>query len=299
MGREVKRVAADFKWPLNEVWAGYINPWYKFSLKCEECENGYNEVGHRYYQEWYGYTDFDPVAYGSNLITKDTPEVIAYAQRNVTRDKDFYTKNGYLTEDQAVICEAERLANLWAKRWSHNLIQDEVNALLEEGRLDYAIERGALPKNPTADQVNRWSLGGMGHDCCNASICMNARAKREGHESLECKHCGGTARVWSHPDAEKNYETWEQTEPPSGEAYQIWETVSEGSPVSPAFVNPRELAEWMVNRTYAQKKNDVHANLNVEQWMKFILGPGWAPSGVMSDGKMISGVEFVVQEKSE
>jgi hypothetical protein len=34
MGREVKRVALEFSWPLNKVWAGYINEHYK---QCSAC----------------------------------------------------------------------------------------------------------------------------------------------------------------------------------------------------------------------------------------------------------------------
>ena len=37
MGREVKRVALDFDWPLNEVWEGFLTP-DKFSeTPCEAC----------------------------------------------------------------------------------------------------------------------------------------------------------------------------------------------------------------------------------------------------------------------
>ncbi len=35
MGREVKRVALDFEWPLNEVWEGFIDPYWR---QCAECK---------------------------------------------------------------------------------------------------------------------------------------------------------------------------------------------------------------------------------------------------------------------
>jgi len=37
MGRNLKRVALDFNYPLNKTWEGYLNPFYK---KCPHCENG-------------------------------------------------------------------------------------------------------------------------------------------------------------------------------------------------------------------------------------------------------------------
>ncbi len=37
---------------------------------------------------------------------------------------------------------------------------------------------------------------------------------------------------------------WQPTEPPTGEGYQLWETVSEGSPISPVFASTEALAAW-------------------------------------------------------
>jgi hypothetical protein len=32
-----------------------------------------------------------------------------------------------------------------------------------------------------------------------------------------------------------------------------------------------------------------------ETWLKFILGPGWAPSGMVANGQFVNGVEAVTQ----
>ena len=37
MGREIKRVALDFDWPLDKVWGGYKNPFYRQCIDCPEC----------------------------------------------------------------------------------------------------------------------------------------------------------------------------------------------------------------------------------------------------------------------
>lgn len=41
MGRKLMRVPLDFNWPLDKVWKGYLNPFYK---KCPDCENGYTKA---------------------------------------------------------------------------------------------------------------------------------------------------------------------------------------------------------------------------------------------------------------
>jgi hypothetical protein len=82
--------------------------------------------------------------------------------------------------------------------------------------------------------------------------------------------------------------------PPAGDGYQIWETVTEGSPISPVFATPDELAAWMVEHDTSITKNTTK-----EQWVKFITGPGWSPSMVFSTDKgMQSGVEFVADQES-
>jgi len=39
-------------------------------------------------------------------------------------------------------------------------------------------------------------------------------------------------------------DAWVGTDPPTGEGFQLWETTSEGSPVSPVFETDEALAEW-------------------------------------------------------
>jgi len=44
MGRELKRVALDFDWPLNKIWKGYVNPYYK---ECESCKGSGNTLAYQ------------------------------------------------------------------------------------------------------------------------------------------------------------------------------------------------------------------------------------------------------------
>jgi hypothetical protein len=96
--------------------------------------------------------------------------------------------------------------------------------------------------------------------------------------------------VWLSPEYKEKADRWEKTEPPEGDWYQMWETVSEGSPMSPPFATPEELAAYMVKHHWKTDEGTTY-----EQWLKFINGPGWAPSmvGHYENGKMVlqSGVE--------
>lgn len=59
--------------------------------------------------------------------------------------------------------------------------------------------------------------------------------------------------LFHHPDAcewddEQGYscgKSWhEKVDPPAGEGYQLWETTSGGSPISPPFATLDDLCEW-------------------------------------------------------
>lgn len=56
-----------------------------------------------------------------------------------------------------------------------------------------------------------------------------------------CKVCGGHT---IHPDDLATSEAWEPTDPPIGDGFQLWETTSEGSPISPVFATLDALCEW-------------------------------------------------------
>jgi len=141
---------------------------------------------------------------------------------------------------------------------------------------------------PTAAEVNDWSICGMGHDSINKWIVTEAECQRLGAPT-SCEHCGGEGETWPSDEARKLYDDWERTEPPSGEGYQIWETVSEGSPISPVFVTPEALATHMAGTKWGADKGTPY-----ESWLKFINGPGWAMSMVVQDGAVMSGVEAAV-----
>lgn len=157
MGREIKRVAADFNWPLNKVWPGFLNPHCKHSHQCPDCKNGYSPAAAHYFEEWYGNVDFDPVAYGSQLMTPEHPTLRAWVERQVDRSiaeskagtaleysrengttytgsRCYYTDNGYYTREEAVEREVLRLLDLFNNQWCHHLIEADVRALMNDDR---------------------------------------------------------------------------------------------------------------------------------------------------------------------
>jgi hypothetical protein len=295
MGRELKRVALDFDWPLNKTWKGFINDRPHTAVTCSDCEGtGYSKHAKHLSDQWYGKVPFDPAETGSKLLTVDSPPVRAFAERNVDGDGGgyYYRAAGTRDRELAVRTEAQRLIELWNNMWMHHLNQADVDALIAEDRLcdltsTWSKKDGWKKKENvvvTAEQVNAWGIGGMGHDSINSGICIEARCKREGQPYL-CSKCNGDGSAWPSKAEEEFYDAWEETEPPAGEGYQIWETVSEGSPVSPVFASPEDLACWMVNND-----NSVTRDTTYGGWLKFIKGPGWAPSAIGNSQGISSGV---------
>ncbi len=304
MGRELKRVPLDFSWPHDKPWQGFINPHYEKSSACPHCEHGYSPEYKALQDKWYGYVPFTP----EHPFPPNHPNIVARSMRNNNfsyewpdgdleiKEKPkadqwhptvFEADTGYPNIDNApwaVRRECERLAALFNGQWSHHLNQEDVDALVADGRLmDFTHtftagkgwERDENKPHPTAKQVNEWSIGwGIGHDSCNCWVVIKHNLAKEGKPTA-CVHCGGDGRTW--PEGVKElYESWEREEPPKGEGYQIWETVSEGSPISPVFATAHDLATFMAGKRWGADRGSSY-----ESWMQFIEGPGWAPSMMM------------------
>lgn len=147
---------------------------------------------------------------------------------------------------------------------------------------------------PTAEEIMDWNMqSAMALSGYHQHVCIEARCKREGIPCL-CPACNGHGSYWEPVESEKLCDEWEHTEPPAGEGYQCWETVSEGSPISPVFATPEELATYMANHPWGAMDD-----CSYEDWMTFINGPGWAPSMIISNGEMKSGVKAMVELTEE
>lgn len=259
--------------------------------ECVSCGgSGYSPEARHLTDQWYGHASFDPASTGSAPFTIDTPEVRAFAERNITGGSGFYGSG-----ETAIRREALRLVTLWNAMWCHHLEQADVDALVEAGRLHdfthtFVRGEGWKPHDPTpvvtAEMVNRWSLGGLGHDGINQGIVVAAKCKRLG-VSERCSICDGHGSLERYPGQRAEAEAWERTDPPAGDGWQLWETVSEGSPISPVFATAEELSRWLQTdyRSGLEKKP-----LTKEQADNFVR-VGWAPSLISDSTGVHPGIE--------
>ena len=200
--------------------------------------------------------------------------------------------------DPVVLTEAIRLCNMYNSRFSHHLDDADVEALLADGRLkdlthDFAPGQGWTEKSPkvtpSARAVNLWSLSGFGHDGMNQHVVLRARCERAG-EPMMCSRCDGDGEIQSEENRALR-DAWEPTEPPAGEGYQLWETISDGAPISPVFETPEALAQWL-------HENLKRKGLTESEWLSVLQAGGAPVSMAMVDGKMMNGEQFVARGKA-
>lgn len=250
---------------------------------------------------------FDPVAYGSTLYTRETPglrDMIYNKLKHYIRcDIWRHQREGMVAEgeeiaeeltekyakritDFDVTRELDRMLAIWNRQWMHHLIAEDVEALVKEDRLFDFTRRPRTPEQeaelketgshwlkewngymPTPEEINLWSLSGMGHDSINSWVCIKARAEREGLKTT-CEHCEGHGHVFANEGEKFDYENWERTDPPTGEGYQLWSTTTEGHPMSPVFESLEKLCDWLAE--YGSVFGSEGASK--AEWMKMLGG---------------------------
>ena len=294
MGRKLMRVPLDFNWPREKPWKGYVNSAGE-SRVCPDCDGtGESPAFRLLLGVYHGYLPFSPESTGSTPLVYSDEAMQRSVKRKVESNPRFYG-----TGQEAIEREAARMAAVYNGQWAHHLSEDDVAALIEAGLLKELTHtrtknghwRRKKPAYvPSAREVNLWLVENwMGLHHGHTWTVVSAECKRQGYET-DCPHCdGGT--IWASPEEKRKYEEWERTEPPTGEGYQIWETVTEGSPISPVFARPEDLARWMTRNGW-----DSDRQTSYQQWMSFILGDGWAPSLLVSGGEVRTGVDALNPE---
>lgn len=94
--------------------------------------------------------------------------------------------------------------------WNNSITQDEVEALVKQGRLWELTGRGEggkAKRMPTAQEVNEWNRKGIGHDAINKGILVETRAKRLGFYGY-CPDCEGHSEVFTAPKAHVKLVLW-------------------------------------------------------------------------------------------
>ena len=105
------------------------------------------------------------------------------------------------------------------------------------------------------------------------------------------------------PPDRKYFRPWKDEE---ATWFQVWETVSEGTPVSPPFATREELIDYLVaNGDFWDQSRRASGRqmygMSCDPWSReqaeaFVNGPGWAPSFVADAGGFRSGVEALADQ---
>ena len=101
----------------------------------------------------------------------------------------------------------------------------------------------------------------------------------------------------------KGRDWWEYSSPPDREMYrptfteeptwfQVYQTVSEGSPVTPPFATREELVEYLVKHGdfWAQRRGTGGCSRKAAE--AFVMEDGWVPSMIVENGKITEGIEI-------
>lgn len=124
------------------------------------------------------------------------------------------------------------------------------------------------------DAVERWDLRREEWDRGEFPECASAENRLLSYEQWDGPR----------PEASEYMPDWPESERTH---YQMYETVSEGTPISPIFATPEDLARWLAD-TGANAFAGMKASY--EGWLRVARGES-APSAVVRDGVIVSGVE--------
>ena len=99
----------------------------------------------------------------------------------------------------------------------------------------------------------------------------------------------------SGPPERKYYRPWKDAD---ATWYQLWETVSEGTPVSPPFATKEELAAYLAEHGDDWDKKRGHGGWGVERANAFV-GTGWVPSMMIQGGKIYESKDIALKFQND
>jgi len=244
MGREVLRVPLDFDWPLDKTWQGYLMGEELQGAQCPDCSSGYTWAA-----MWVQKT-----FYRLSMLAADVGEQV--------RGRPLHP---WLAADPMAPYDdrGEPLSRngAWVTYPVPRPGQDMVQFV------------AALSGEPESSVVDRF---GSSTVAWRVQVRLNELLGLPEDWGI-CPTCDGHGSVEKYPGQRADAEAWERTDPPTGDGWQLWETVSEGSPISPVFATADGLIDWMT--TPAAKWGAV-GPWTREQAAAFVNGPGWAPTGI-------------------
>ena len=129
-----------------------------------------------------------------------------------------------------------------------------------------------------------------------------AEAAKEWKEGYATWEAGTHASIAFYRERGRNIEYWEYDSPPDPDYYrpafteeptwfQVYQTVSEGSPVSPPFATREELVEYLVQHGdfWAQHRGEGGCSRKAAE--AFVMEDGWVPSMIVDNGKVTVDIE--------
>mgnify|MGYP001596464995 CR=1 FL=1 len=215
MGRLLKRVPVNFDYPKGQIWKGYVNPYR--GLDCHTCEGtGFSKEYKELQDKWYSLDNWEPVCLSSGRSWNKN----AWHNNLSQQDVDWLAENNDLWDFTRVPLNEDQKENCFPNGWTkeHNGYK------------------------PTAEEVNEWSRSKPGAHISEYGLIKHIlKTQRKPHT---CRICKGSGKIWQTPEIKKAHDRWKDFEPPEGDAFQLWENTSEGSPQSPVFKTLDELCEW-------------------------------------------------------
>lgn len=137
------------------------------------------------------------------------------------------------------------------------------------------------------ENLRKWKKG---NEKWQQGLCRNYAKDRPEWEPISDKYKNMSYEEYygERPQQEDYMPAWPDEERTH---YQMYETTSEGTPISPVFATPEELATWLVDNN---ANAFAHQTASYEAWLRVCKG-GWAPSAVLSTENrcLVSGVEGI------
>lgn len=257
MGREIRRVPLDFDWPLEKVWEGFLMPDRLDGEPCPDCRQGQTYAG------WW----LQHLCQRLAMLANDV-----FAQQRGRPMHPWLANDPYPPTDSThLFMPATRVL-----RPSEDIL---------------TLVAGLSGKSVA--QIRNSSAGSSWEYQIRAGILRGAGLEDWGG----CTTCDGEGTLERYPGQRAEAEAWEGTNPPTGEGWQMWETVSEGSPVSPVFATAEDLAQWLTTSAGGQVSGPSRRPMTIEQAHGFV-GAGWAPSMIVTAGGIHGGAEYVGTEQA-
>lgn len=298
MGREVKRVALDFEWPIDKLWRGYVLPDKLRGKRCPDCEQGQTHLG------WW----LDGFAHLIAMLAADVHD-----RRN---GRDMHP---WLAEFSRAHGHFEYLID---GTWTHTFEVDHGQSVrrlpsrhVVDRPGDEALEffHGIIAKDfelkrtkgdPTGEYpYDEWYAedkvpsvesvaAGMGHSSSGNGVgnlrhAIFAVLEDASGKSFVCPTCSGEGVLEEYEGQNAERDAWYEApneEPPSGEGWQLWTTTNEGAPLTPVFESAEALARHCADKGVSWFG---YQTATYDQWLRSFVGDEIVGMTVVAPGVVI------------